>query len=154
MNYYFIGLCNAVWLDYYRFCCKQFLQSICKTAHGAFVNCLQSVHCKTFPLAHKQGRQKWSSCPSFGQTNISQGKNKSPFLPKVLVWSLRLVRLIILSYNRLTRHIKRCKIISNPHIQFIVMLTRHSVVQKAELTEWQCGEAIGRPCISLNSVQG
>ena len=146
MNYHFIGyVCNAMWLDYYRFCHSCTLHGLqailikhLQTAHGVFVNCLQSVPCKTFPLAHKQGRQKWSSCSGFGQTNISQGKNKSPFLPKVLVWSLRLVRLILLSYNRLTRHIKRWKIISNPCIQFIVMLTRYSVVQKAELTECQC----------------
>ena len=41
-----------------------------------------------------------------------------------------LVRLVILSYNRPKKHIKGSKLIGCPRIQFIVMLTRYSAVQK------------------------
>ena len=66
---------------------------------------------------------------------LSQGKSKIPFLQKASNKQsssviLGLIRLIILSYNRQKRHIKRCKIIGCPRIPFIIMLTRCSVVQK------------------------
>ena len=43
-----------------------------------------------------------------------------------------LVSLIVLNYNRFKKHIKWCKIIGHPYVQFIIALTRYSVVQKAK----------------------
>ena len=64
---------------------------------------------------------------------LSQGESGIPFLQKARNGQsasviLGLAGLIILSYNRWKKHIKRCKIIICP----LIMLTGYSIVQKAK----------------------
>ena len=62
--------------------------------------------------------------------SISQGKfhfYKKQVMNKSSSVIFRLVRLIILGYNRLKKHMKKCKIIDCSCVQFVVMRTRYSV---------------------------
>ena len=73
----------------------------------------------------------------FWLDQFSQANSKIPLLQKHVINKsasviFELVKLIILSYNEQKKHIKRCKIIGLPYIQFIVMFTRYSVVQKVK----------------------
>ena len=73
----------------------------------------------------------------FWLDQFSQAKNKIPLLQKHVINKsasviFELVKLIILSYNEQKKHIRRCEIIGLPYIQFIVMFTRYSVVQKVK----------------------
>ena len=77
-----------------------------------------------------QGWQKRSSCSGFGWSSISQDKNIISLLQKQVINKnpsviFGFVKLIILSYYRLKKHIKRYKIINRLRIQFISMLTRY-----------------------------
>ena len=58
--------------------------------------------------------------PDFVKIKLKFHFYKTQVMSKSASVNFGVVRLIILSYNRLKKHIKKCNIIGHPHIQFIV----------------------------------